>query len=660
MQNNIMGRIFVSYTLAVLLAASIFYKLIPVLLNYAPGYSYIDELHGLSYARQYIIIMLLTLLIGYLIIYFFLRGIKEGAAQKHLLITKKKLMNLPYQIYIIQIIVPVIAITLVVVPIFIIEKASLLSLIKIFILVATFFTLVSLITLVISKGSFNKLLLQLDSAAKVDEARIPLVYKLFLQILPMFIVAILFTSLIGYSKNIDDKGDLTSEAYLIALKNVFSHYQNELLNLNQITSALADVKDINNLDITRFVITPDGNVVTSNNEGLGDYFLGYLWQLSLHNGGYVYDVTKEIRGVIINVPGENGNYIVGIKFNVASMSLVVFYTISFAFILLLCSVVLYFLSKAISNDILTVAIALDEMASGEYINSDNKLPLTSNDEISDLVIAFNKIQDLVKRNIKQIQIDHEILIQQERLASLGQLIGGIAHSLKTPISTASDTTYCIENLASEYDQSIDVDTVTKEDHHSIAAEIKSHVKDLKETINYINSTINMVKNHSADIEASIEEKFSIKDLIKGIKILMSNELKKHNCKLNLHTNMLDGKVLTGDIRSLIQVMNVMISNSIQAYPEGNGQIDLSILKVGNSMEIIVQDYGIGIAKDIQNKLLNKMVTTKGVKGTGIGLYIANTIIKAKFNGILSFASEEGKGTKFIITFPLKKGESNED
>jgi signal transduction histidine kinase len=250
-----------------------------------------------------------------------------------------------------------------------------------------------------------------------------------------------------------------------------------------------------------------------------------------------------------------------------------------------------------------------------------------------------------------------VLIQKERLASLGQLIGGIAHSLKTPISTASDAAVCLDNLAEEYDQSIDIDTVTREDHHSIAADMKNHIKDLIETIDYMNSIINTVKNYSADLEKPAHEEFFIKDLINSINILMSNELKKNGCKLNIYTNMSGQEVLKGDIRNLIQIVNVLISNAIQSYTSGNGQIDLSIQKIHEEVEIAVKDYGRGIPRGIQDKILNKMVTTKGGKGTGIGLYISNSIIKARFHGSMSFESEEGKGTTFRMTLPIRKEEN---
>jgi signal transduction histidine kinase len=135
---------------------------------------------------------------------------------------------------------------------------------------------------------------------------------------------------------------------------------------------------------------------------------------------------------------------------------------------------------------------------------------------------------------------------------------------------------------------------------------------------------------------------------------MTNELRKNSCRLEIHTNMSDDDKIAGSMGNLIQVIEVLISNAIEAYASGDGLIDLNILSFTDKIEISVQDYGIGIPRNIQDKLLNKMVTTKGNKGTGIGLYISNSIIKAKFNGSFSFETEEGIGTKFYITLPIRK------
>lgn len=69
--------------------------------------------------------------------------------------------------------------------------------------------------------------------------------------------------------------------------------------------------------------------------------------------------------------------------------------------------------------------------------------------------------------------------------------------------------------------------------------------------------------------------------------------------------------------------------------------------------IAVRDHGSGIPEDVQKKLFNEMITTKGHKGTGLGLFMSYSTIKGHFNGNLSFKSKVGEGTTFYIELPIK-------
>ena len=97
----------------------------------------------------------------------------------------------------------------------------------------------------------------------------------------------------------------------------------------------------------------------------------------------------------------------------------------------------------------------------------------------------------------------------------------------------------------------------------------------------------------------------------------------------------------------------MISNAIQAYNGKEGEnIDLILEKQNNNLIISVKDYGSGLPEKVKNKLFKEMITTKGKNGTGLGLYMSYSTIKAHFNGDITFESETGKGTTFNITLPL--------
>ena len=97
----------------------------------------------------------------------------------------------------------------------------------------------------------------------------------------------------------------------------------------------------------------------------------------------------------------------------------------------------------------------------------------------------------------------------------------------------------------------------------------------------------------------------------------------------------------------------MISNAIQSYNgKPNQKIDLILNVKDNNIIIQVRDYGPGIPKEVQEKLFKEMITTKGKNGTGLGLFMSYSTIRAHFNGSITFETEQGKGTKFNVILPI--------
>ena len=68
----------------------------------------------------------------------------------------------------------------------------------------------------------------------------------------------------------------------------------------------------------------------------------------------------------------------------------------------------------------------------------------------------------------------------------------------------------------------------------------------------------------------------------------------------------------------------------------------------------ITDFAGGLSKEVQDRLFKEMVTTKGKNGTGLGLYMSYSNIKAHFGGDITYKTEEGKGTTFNIVIPIKK------
>ena len=169
----------------------------------------------------------------------------------------------------------------------------------------------------------------------------------------------------------------------------------------------------------------------------------------------------------------------------------------------------------------------------------------------------------------------------------------------------------------------------------------------------MSDVITAVKGQAVTLSEEQTTSFDIEELMKRVNILMRHELKNALVTLNLILHVDSSTTLHGNINSLVQVINNMISNAIQAYNgEPNKEINLIVEKVNNTIVISVKDYAGGLPKEVQDKLFKEMITTKGKNGTGLGLFMSYSTIRAHFNGNITFETRKGKGTKFNIILPV--------
>lgn len=298
----------------------------------------------------------------------------------------------------------------------------------------------------------------------------------------------------------------------------------------------------------------------------------------------------------------------------------------------------------------TYSLQIKLIKSQKYFNVEITSMFSDNLLLGTLILFKDTTQHIL--DMEQIQNNQSLLMERERLASLGQLIGGIAHNLKTPIMSISGATEGLTDLIKEYDESIGDPEVTNEDHHAIAKDMSEWVDKIKTHTAYMSDVITAVKGQAVTLSENENITFDIDELVKRVDILMKHELKNALITLNISINTDKNTALHGDITSLVQVINNMISNSIQAYNgKPNESIELIVNKEKNNLVISVKDRGCGLPEEVKKKLFKEMITTKGKNGTGLGLFMSYSTIRAHFNGDITFESNSN-GTTFNIIIPI--------
>ena len=299
----------------------------------------------------------------------------------------------------------------------------------------------------------------------------------------------------------------------------------------------------------------------------------------------------------------------------------------------------------------TILVKREMKIKDKYFNIEASGIFSKNNFLGTLILLKDVTQHVNDRNT--IESNQNMLMEKERLASLGQMIGGIAHNLKTPIMSISGAAEGLKDLTKEYDISIGDPTVTNEDHHAIVKDMNEWIEKIQTHTSYMSDVITAVKGQAVAFSESTSETFTISELLTHIDVLMRHELKNALIELNTSILVPDSLTIKGNINSLVQVINNIISNAIQAYNgQTNKNIDFIIKVKNNDIIFTIQDYGCGMPQKVQDKLFKEMITTKGKNGTGLGLFMSYSNIRAHFNGNMTFESKEGKGTRFDITIPL--------
>ena len=671
-------KLILVYNVVFVAVSLFFYKLVPTFLCYPPN-SLDNEfqlfINGLTYTQQYIMIVLCSLLTENIILIHSLR--KANKLKNELLHTSKKNMTklyyklsktisrIPNLIYIVQIVVPVLMIAVT----FSLLQGELFITLKVCLLFLSMLTLIASISYIFSKKTFQNILVDIyndvsgysniDSNFNKYVKRSSIKNVIFLVTIPMFIVTAILVALSGYSSIIRETGNLT-----------YDLYNQELQSIDIPTSTNEDVKELLNNKLLNinyikptidsyFIIDPSGNITTSNSEELSIFFTTYMRDLSssLPEKNRTYDFYgDDSQGVFRSVKINGESWTIGIRYNLVSDTILMGLLFIFSILFIVNIILLRYFANYIASEINRVSSALLKIV--EKNNTNTTLAVVSNDEIGDLVNAFNEIQTLTKTNINKIHNNQNMLIERERLASLGQLIGGIAHNLKTPIMSISGATEGLLDLIKEYDASIEDSDVTPKDHHDIAKDMNSWVEKIRTYAEYMSDVITAVKGQAVNFASTNNIHFYMDELLKNINILMKHELKNALVTLNVTNNVPSNIYINGDINCLVQVINNMITNAIQSYNNvPNKTIDLILNVKDNNLIIQIKDYGPGISKEVQEKLFKEMITTKGKNGTGLGLFVSYSTIKAHFNGSILCDSSKS-GTTFSIVIPLNQKEYN--
>lgn len=290
---------------------------------------------------------------------------------------------------------------------------------------------------------------------------------------------------------------------------------------------------------------------------------------------------------------------------------------------------------------------------GKVYYSVELTPILVKHSMAGVLAMFRDVTKL-KEEMKRKQQNLSRAMERERLISLGQMIGSISHNLKTPIMAISGDVTLLEDLVREYSQSVGDPEVTAQDHQEIAGEMNGWLARIRECCAYMSDIITTVKGMAANLSTSSEGEFTMDEVFKRVEMFLKGKLARNNCRLVTENQLTGSTVIRGDINNMVQVINNLLDNACDAMEETGGDVELRAWKKDGIVYIAVKDQGTGISADVQEKLFRSMCTTKGTKGTGLGLYSSAEIIRARFGGKIWGENNEEGGATFFVGLPIEE------
>ncbi|MBF0568030.1 MAG: response regulator [Nitrospirae bacterium] len=277
-------------------------------------------------------------------------------------------------------------------------------------------------------------------------------------------------------------------------------------------------------------------------------------------------------------------------------------------------------------------------------------------------IVMEVLQVRMQRMIADSKTLEEQLVQNAKMASIGELAAGIAHEINNPVGFIHSN---MGNLRKFFLKISDL--IALYDELELPAASKEAVQKVKADINYdyLKTRINEMIERSIVGTERIQKiimdlrSFSRKDTgeaagadineaIDTTSRFLTYEYKE---RINITKDFGTLPMVVCNIGKLNQVFLNILANACQAI-EGNGEVKMKTRSEGDTVRIEISDTGSGVPKDKIDKIFETFFTTKPVgKGTGLGLSISLSIIK-QHKGTITVDSEQGKGTTFTIVLPV--------
>ncbi len=268
-------------------------------------------------------------------------------------------------------------------------------------------------------------------------------------------------------------------------------------------------------------------------------------------------------------------------------------------------------------------------------------------------------QELARRRaeaeeaLARLKEAQETLVQAEKLASLGALVGGVAHEINTPVGIALSCASHLADATAHMRALFDADDIGVEDFQRYMETATDTTRLILGNCERAAALIRSFKQVAVDRTSSERRLFDLGAYIAETLASLGPRIRQAGHKVDIRCPA--GLLVDGYPGALSQVLTNFVMNSVvHGYEDGeSGQLSIVVDEPApGQVRLVYADDGRGIADEHKSRIFDPFFTTRrGAGGTGLGLHIVYNLVTGPLEGQMAVDSQVGQGTRFTVTFP---------
>ncbi|WP_257171578.1 sensor histidine kinase [Colwellia sp. M166] len=261
-------------------------------------------------------------------------------------------------------------------------------------------------------------------------------------------------------------------------------------------------------------------------------------------------------------------------------------------------------------------------------------------------------QDLLSTLEKLHQFQGQ-LVESEKMASLGDMVAGVAHEVNTPIGLGVTASTLLADRLEDIKTNFENKTLKSSQLKKFLNEGSENVAIIYRNLNRAADLISSFKKVAVDQSSEEVRTFKVKELLS--EVLLTLRPKLHCLPYVIDIDCPDNLTIVSKPGPINQILINLVMNSIIHGFEGReaGRISITVMPLSNQLNILFKDDGHGVNESIKNKVFEPFTTTKrGEGGSGLGLHLVYNLVTQALGGSIVLNSELGKGVSIEINFPI--------